>query len=117
MNTGDQLVLVYSTYPSEAAAQDTARELLASRLAACVNLLPGMTSFYEWQGAFQQASEVVLLAKTRAGLAEAAMALVARSHPYDTPAILVLPAMTSAPGFTDWVLTQTTASDKATGES
>lgn len=101
------LKLVYSTFPSVATAEAVARILVEARLAACGNILPGMVSFYEWQGAMERAEEVVLLLKTTADKAEALMARLAAEHPYEVPAILLLPVEAAGPPFAAWVVGQT----------
>jgi periplasmic divalent cation tolerance protein len=65
--------------------------LVGERLAACVNILPGMISVYRWQGAVERAEEAGMIVKTRASIAKPVCAAVKAGHPYDTPAILALP--------------------------
>lgn len=88
----DAPLLVYTTFPDEATARSIARALVERKLAACVNLLPGMTSVYAWEGAIEEAGEIVGIVKTRKERAEAVSAAIRELHPYDTPAILFLPA-------------------------
>lgn len=84
--------LLYSPFPSHAAAAEAARALLAARQVGCCNLLPGVTALYAWQGALEESQEVVLLAKTTESQAEEAARHLARLHPYTCPAILILAA-------------------------
>jgi periplasmic divalent cation tolerance protein len=77
------------------------------RLAACVNILPGMISHYRWQGAIERAEETVMLIKTRASLAEAVRAWVKVKHSYETPAILVLPIESVDQTYLAWVMAET----------
>ena len=65
--------------------------MLELRLAACVNILPGMISYYWWNGALERGEEVVMIIKTRDLLTEQVSAAVKAMHSYETPAILVLP--------------------------
>ena len=67
----ERAVFVYTTYPSVVEAEQAGRTLVERRLCACVNILPGMISFYWWQGKIDRGDEVVMIIKTRAGLAEA----------------------------------------------
>ena len=67
----ERAVLVYTTWPSIVEAERAGRAIVERRLAACVNILPGMVSHYWWQGKIERAEEVVMLVKTRAGLADA----------------------------------------------
>lgn len=82
--------LVLTTAPDEEVARRIAHGLVERRLAACVNLVPGLTSVYRWQGRVEEASELLLIAKTTpARLAELEIAL-GELHPYDTPELVVL---------------------------
>ena len=65
----ERAVLVYTTYPSVVEAEQAGRTLVERRLCACVNILPGMISLYWWQGKIDRGDEVVMIIKTRAGLA------------------------------------------------
>jgi periplasmic divalent cation tolerance protein len=103
----ERAVFVYTTYPSIVEAEETGRALVAQRLAACVNILPGMISFYRWQGALERGEEVVMLIKTRASLAEAVRAELKARHPYETPAILVLPIESVEQTYLAWVMAET----------
>lgn len=83
-------VIVLTTLPDHGAALSLARRAVEARLAACVQIVPGLTSVYRWKGAVDEASEVQLLMKTSAQREEALMAWVAAHHPYEVPEILVL---------------------------
>src|SRR5262249_5859773 len=72
-------------------AENVGRRLVERRLAACVNILPGMVSHYWWQGAIERGEEVVMIIKTRASLVEKLSETVKQAHAYTTPAIIVLP--------------------------
>jgi periplasmic divalent cation tolerance protein len=102
--------LVYATWPDEAAAAACARGLIAQRLAACVTLLPAARSFYRWQGAIEDSSEVVMLAKTEASRAQALRDAILAQHPYDLPCVLAvdLDSDASSHEFLQWVATETT---------
>lgn len=86
----DEPLFVYTTFPDEAAAGAVARVLVEGGLAACVNLIPGMRSVYAWEGAIEEASEIVGLVKTRTSLADAVAAAIRAHHPYDTPVVFYL---------------------------
>ena len=105
----ERAVLVYTTYPSIVEAERAGRAILEGRLAACVNILPGMVSHYWWQGAIERGEEVVMLIKTRASLAERVGAAVKASHSYTTPAVLVLPVQHVDPAYLDWLMAETEA--------
>ncbi len=101
------LVALWSTFPDEESAASAGRALVEARLAACVVTLPGLASIYRWQGEIESAREVVMIAKTRADLRDAAMAAIARSHPYDVPAVLALSVEAVAASYAAWVAAET----------
>jgi periplasmic divalent cation tolerance protein len=109
MVENDKPILLYATAPSLEVGEAIAAALVDARLAACVNLIPGMVSIYVWDGARQRDSEVVMIVKTRAGLAAEAEAAIAARHPYATPAILRLAVDGGANAFVAWINAQTTA--------
>jgi periplasmic divalent cation tolerance protein len=107
--TGDvRAALVYTTFPDQAAAAAIGRDLVRTGLAACVNIVPGMLSIYQWQGQLEEAAEVVMLIKTRASLTDAVTTFIGARHAYDVPAILVLDVAGGAPAYRDWIFAQTT---------
>jgi periplasmic divalent cation tolerance protein len=103
----ERAVFVYTTYPSIVEAEQAGRALVERRLAACVNILPGMISHYWWQDAIERAEEVVMIIKTRAGLAEPVRAAVKEMHSYTTPAVLVIPIETVDPDYHAWIAAET----------
>jgi periplasmic divalent cation tolerance protein len=103
----ERAVFVYTTYPSIVEAERAGRALLERRLAACVNILPGMVSLYWWQGQIDRGDEVVMIIKTRASLAEPVRAAVKEMHSYTTPAILVIPIETVDPSYHAWIEAET----------
>src|SRR5215469_5968076 len=103
----ERAVLVYTTYPSIVEAERAGRAILEERLAACVNILPGMVSHYWWQGVIERGEEVVMIIKTRASLAERVGAAVKASHSYTTPAVFVLPVQQVDPAYLDWLMAET----------
>lgn len=98
-----QPVMVYMTAGSPEQARTIARELIANRLAACVNVLEGMQSFYRWQGQVEEGREVVVLAKTRADLMTALTERVRQVHEYDCPCIVSWPLADGYQPFLDWI--------------
>ena len=103
----ERAVFVYTTYPSAVEAEAAGRALLERRLAACVNILPGMVSLFWWEGKIDRGDEVVMIIKTRAGLAEAVRAAVRQMHTYTTPAILVLPVESVDLDYHAWIVKAT----------
>ena len=102
----ERAVLVYTTYPSVVEAEQAGRRLVERRLCACVNILPGMVSFYWWQGKIDRGDEVVMIIKTRAGLVEPVRAAVKQMHSSATPAILVLPIEAADPDYHAWIVAE-----------
>ncbi len=98
-----QVRVVLITAPNVDVAAKLARALVAERLAACVNVVPGVRSFYRWEGEVQDDAEVLLIAKTRADRGEALAARVKDLHPYDLPEILELPATGGSAAYLAWV--------------
>ncbi|WP_313927823.1 divalent-cation tolerance protein CutA [Pseudoxanthomonas sp.] len=107
------VVLILSTVPDADTAQRLARTLVEERLAACVNLLPGVVSTYHWQGRVEQATEVQLLAKTSGDRKQALIARLAELHPYELPEILAVEAAAGLPAYLDWVAAETRADARA----
>ena len=105
----ERAVLVYTTYPSVVEAEQAGRLIVERRLAACVNILPGMISHYWWQGALERGEEAVMIFKTRASLAEKVRMAVRASHSYTTPSILVLPIEGGDADYLGWICAETEA--------
>jgi periplasmic divalent cation tolerance protein len=112
----ERAVLVYTTYPSIVEAETAGRAIVAQRLAACVNILPGMVSHYWWQGTVERGEEAVMLIKTRASLAESVRLAVRETHSYATPAILVLPIESVDAPYFAWIMTETREAAEETGQ-
>ena len=104
----DRPLLVYTTFPDEETALAIGEALVAARLAACVNVIPGMRSVYAWKGAIERGAECVGIVKTRAGLAEAVGAALKARHPYETPIILCLEPTGGDADTIAWLLGETT---------
>jgi periplasmic divalent cation tolerance protein len=103
----ERAVFVYTTYPTIVEAERAGRALVERRLCACVNIVPGMISFYWWQATIERGEEVVMIIKTRTGLAEAVHIAVKQMHSYSTPAILVLPIESVDPDYHAWIMAET----------
>lgn len=103
----ERAVFVYTTYPSLVEAERAGRSLVERRLCACVNILPGMVSYYWWQGALERGDEVVMIIKTRAALADAVRVAVKEMHSYTTPAVLVMPIESVDADYEAWIMRET----------
>jgi periplasmic divalent cation tolerance protein len=105
----ERAVIVYTTWPSIVEAEKAGRAIVERRLAACVDIVPGMISRYWWQGKIERAEEAVMIVKTRASLAEAVRLAVRELHSYTTPAVMVLPVEAADPDYQAWIVQETTA--------
>ncbi len=97
-----ELILVLTTLGADADAAALARTLVEERLAACVNVLPAMTSIYRWKGSVEQDREQQILIKTTAGRVDALAARLRDLHPYELPEFIVLGAEASE-AYAEWV--------------
>jgi len=103
----ERAVLVYTTWPSIVEAEVAGRAIVERRLAACVNILPGMISHYWWESKIERAEEVVMIIKTRATLADQVSAAVKELHSYTTPAVMVLAVESLDPAYHAWIVKET----------
>ncbi len=101
-----ELRLVLVTVSDRAEAERIARALVDERLAACVNLVPGLRSIYRWQDAIEESDEVLLLIKTRQQAVDALRERVHALHSYEVPEFLVLTVETGSEAYLAWVLAQ-----------
>lgn len=91
------------TCPHDDAARRLARMLVESRLAACVNIVPGVRSIYEWQGRIEDDQEVLMVIKTDGVRFDALCERLGQAHPYDVPEILKLDVDGGLPAYLDWM--------------
>lgn len=96
-------VLVLTTVPEDFDTDRFARTLVDAGHAACVSVLPPMTSTYRWQGAVESARERQVLIKTTTPQVGALEAAVVAGHPYDVPEFLVLPITGGSAAYLDWL--------------
>ncbi len=99
--------LVYITSENKAEAKRIGRALVEERLAACANVIDGMTSIYRWQGKVCEDSEAVLIAKTTATRLPALTERVKVLHGYDCPCVAAVPITGGNSDFIDWISAQT----------
>lgn len=102
-----QALVVLTTLPEYAVAIRLAEELVGEKLAACVNILPPMTSIYKWKGKLERGQEHQLLIKTSLSCYLELEARIRRSHPYELPEIIALPVETGLSAYLDWMRMQT----------
>ncbi|MEM9731590.1 MAG: divalent-cation tolerance protein CutA [Myxococcota bacterium] len=101
--TEDPLVVVLCTAPDEVAAERLAAGLVEARLAACVNVVPGLRSFYRWEGKLEHDDELQLIIKTRSARFDEVAAWLAEHHPYDVPEVVALSVMQASQAYGAWV--------------
>ena len=99
----ERAVFVYTTCPSLVEAERIGKALLERRLAACVNILPGMVSVYSWQGAMESSPESLLLIKTERQAYPRLEARLRELHPYVLPEIIALDIERGLPDYLKWI--------------
>jgi periplasmic divalent cation tolerance protein len=109
MGNEERPVLIYTTFPSLKEAKQVGDALVTARLAACVNMFPGMISLYEWKDKREEADEVAMIIKTRSRLIDEVLAETKRLHPYEVPALLVLPTEGGSAEYCAWIMSETGA--------
>jgi periplasmic divalent cation tolerance protein len=95
-------IVVLTTCAAEADAERMARALVEGRLAACVNVVPGVRSFYRWKGEVDSGVEFLLIVKTSRDLFPALRAEMEKLHPYELPELLALPVVAGAENYLSW---------------
>ncbi|KAA8490821.1 Protein CutA, chloroplastic [Porphyridium purpureum] len=113
---GGTRCVVYVTAPNESVAQSIASELVHYRLAACVNVIPGIKSTYLWAGKVETDQELLLMIKTRRELVNTLTERVVQLHPYDCPEVIEVPIVGGFQNYLKWIDASTIqASDKIQG--
>jgi periplasmic divalent cation tolerance protein len=112
----DEYVIALTTLPADDRAPGIARTLVEERLAACVNILPAMTSVYRWKDAVEQDPEHQLVMKTTRARIPALWKRLRELHPYDVPEFIVVPVIDGHEAYLTWI-GESTAAAPATGES
>ncbi|MCC6858666.1 MAG: divalent-cation tolerance protein CutA [Bryobacterales bacterium] len=96
-------VVVLTTCGSAEEAERVARALLDARVAACVNILPGVRSLYHWRGAVEESGEWLLVIKSSRAAFARLSAELRKAHSYEVPEILALPVVEGAPEYLEWL--------------
>ena len=100
-------IVAFSTIDSEKEGLKIAKALVESHLAACVNIVPKMTSVYEWKEELCQEEEVLLVIKTQQNRLEELKATLTELHPYEVPELIVMPVTDGLPDYLTWLMTNT----------
>lgn len=97
------MLIVFTTVPNEGEGQALAEGLVESKLAACVQILPPMTSIYVWEGKVQREPEHLLLIKTLEEKYDALAEFITANHSYEVPEIVAFAADKIAKPYLDWL--------------
>ena len=100
-------LVAFITVPNRKEARRIAHLVVSERLAACVNIVPSVTSIYRWQGAVQTDTEVLLLMKTRRALVPHLKERLPQLHPYQVPELVVSEVTDGLEPYCRWVLDET----------
>jgi len=96
-------IVVLSTCGSQGEARKLARELVEERVAACVNVVPGVLSVYRWQGKIEEDAEWLLVIKTRRALFDRLRAVIEEAHSYDVPELIALTVVDGSSSYLEWM--------------
>jgi len=99
--------VVFVTAPAGETADAIARDLIEKRLAACVNVVRGVSSVYRWKGNVESDTEDLLVVKTSADSLDALEQRIKEIHPYSLPEFIVLPVVSGSRDYLDWVMSET----------
>lgn len=103
-------LIILCTCPDRTTAERIAETVVSERLAACVNIAPGLTSIYRWEGQVQREAELLLLIKTRQAVYPQLEARIRELHPYQVPELIALPIQTGSAAYLNWITDNTGAS-------
>jgi len=100
----NEYIIVLITTPNQETSEMIANTLLEKKLAACVNLVGPILSFYTWEGDIKRDEEMLLIVKSRAELFESELIPVVQAvHPYDVPEIIALPIVKGSANYLAWI--------------
>lgn len=97
------MLIVFTTTPSNEEAESLARKIVEARLAACVQILPQMKSFYFWENEIQNESEYLLLVKTLEEKYDELEKFIKANHSYDVPEIVALESANVSESYLSWL--------------
>ncbi|MBI4377798.1 MAG: divalent-cation tolerance protein CutA [Nitrospinae bacterium] len=102
-NKNDSFVVIFITTGSLEEAEKIGRGLVEERLAACVNIIQPIKSFFSWEGKLCQENEVLLMVKSRADIFTILTDYVKKNHSYKVPEIITIPITDGLPGYLNWL--------------
>lgn len=103
MNEKTSHVVVLITTSSVDEAQAIGRELVDKRVAACVNIIPGLRSLFRWQGVIEEQEETLMLVKSRGEYLPSILEIVKRLHSYTVPEVIALPILAGSSDYLAWI--------------
>jgi len=101
--TKNEIVMVFVTVPSLREASRISKAVLTSRLAACVNVIPGIQSMYQWKGKIVQEKEAMLVLKTTRLRYRKLEEKIKELHPYEAPEVIAIPLICGSSQYIEWV--------------
>ena len=113
MPEASQYRVLFVTVPEVKLAEAIAKGLVERKCAACVNIIPGATSVYRWEGKLHKDHEVLLIIKTRAGAFKEVTQFIKEKHPAKVPEIIGLPITEGSPSYLEWLGANTIFTRKA----
>ena len=106
----DKTILILITVPNQKTGEEIASHLVEKNIAACVNIIPGLTSIYKWKGKIEKDDELLLLVKTQQELFHSVEKSVLEIHPYEVPEIISIDISQGFTKYLDWILSETNIS-------
>eukprot|EP00212_Chloropicon_laureae_P001979 CAMPEP_0197487988 /NCGR_PEP_ID=MMETSP1311-20131121/3007_1 /TAXON_ID=464262 /ORGANISM="Genus nov. species nov., Strain RCC856" /LENGTH=114 /DNA_ID=CAMNT_0043031883 /DNA_START=218 /DNA_END=562 /DNA_ORIENTATION=+ len=100
---GGDYVAIYVTVPSKDVGAKIAKSLLEDKLCACVNIIPGVESYYWWEDKIESDSELLMMIKSRADLLASVTERVKQVHEYDVPEVIGVPIIGGNAKYLDWI--------------
>lgn len=98
-----EILMVFVTVPGLKDGNRISKEIVISRLAACVTIIPGVRSMYWWEGKIARANEAMLVVKTTRNQYRRLERKILELHPYEVPEILAIPLVTGSPQYIEWI--------------
>src|SRR5271157_2992929 len=102
-----ECIVIFCTVPNEETASLIAERLVGDKLAACVNIVPGIKSIYTWKGQVCRDSELLCVIKSRASLFADIEKAIREVHPYEVPEIISLPIGEGHGAYMRWIVDST----------
>lgn len=107
----DDYIMVLTTCNSSETSSLIAEALISNKLAACVNIIKGVESVYQWQGKIEHDKEILLIIKTRESLFSQVEQTIQGLHSYELPEIIAVPIKTGEKNYLNWIQSATLATE------